>query len=199
MTRVPKSKTRNKKKALAEQVFAAHPGPRRRAGWLCVVLAVMFAIHQTQVEGIAPLIRIFALTAMALFAVLAFYFLRRGARRGTLIRVGPDGFGLAIGFSGWIEVPWEKAKAYKYWEPTGLAWLIKRRQTRWVGIALADESLIADLPPSQRFEIFLNTFHGRPPLCVLHPFVDADLLEVLQAFKDHAPKELDDYKGEIIK
>lgn len=199
MTRIPKTRTRNKKKALAEQVFAAHPGPRRLAGYMCAIIALMFAIHQTQVEGVALLIRLFALIMMAGFGVLAFYFLRRGWRRGALLRIGPDGFGIALGFDGWIDVPWEKTKAYKYWEPTGLAWLMKRRQTRWVGIALNDDSLIKDLPPSQRFEIFLNTFHGRPPLCILHPFVATDLLDVLQAFKDHAPKELDDYKGEIIR
>ena len=198
MTRVPKTKTLNKKRALAAQVFQAHPGTRRLAGGMCALLAVMFLIHQTQVEGIKPFIRLFALACTLVFSALALYFFRRGSRRGPVLKIGPDGFGIAVGFSGWIEVPWDKVKAFKYWEPTGIAMLVKRRQSRWVGVALKDSSLLAGRPPSERFEIWLNTFHNRPALTVLHPFVASNILDVLQAFKDHAPPELDDYKGEII-
>ncbi|MFK7945277.1 MAG: hypothetical protein AB8B85_20505, partial [Paracoccaceae bacterium] len=44
------------------------------------------------------------------------------------------------------------------------------------------------------FELGINSFNNRPGLCLLHPFIDAPLLDVLQAFKDYAPKELDDYE-----
>lgn len=198
MPRVPKTKTRDKKRALAEQVFQAAPGTRRLAGGMCALLAVMFLIHQTQVDGIKPFIRLFAMACTGVFTALAFYFFRRGNRRGPVLRIGPDGFGIAIGFDGWVDLTWDQVKAFKYWEPTGITMLVKRRQSRWVGVAVKDPGVLADRPASQRFEMGLNTFHNRPPLCVLHPFVDADILDVLQAFKDHAPPELDDYKGEII-
>lgn len=100
---------------------------------------------------------------------------------------------MALGFSGWIDVPWSAVEAFRYWEPTGIALLVKRRQSRWVGILLKDTSMLRDLTWDQRFEIWMNTFHNRPGLTLLHPFVKAPILDVLQAFKDHAPKALDDY------
>ena len=193
MTRVPKTKSRLPKRRRDIVTFEAAPGSRLLAGGLCAVLAVMFLIHQTQIEGISPAIRLLALAGTAFFGVLAWYFLRRGGRKGTVLRVGPDGFGIALGFNGWVDIPWEAVKAFRYWEPTGLALLIKRRQSRWVGVLLKDQTPLKNLSWDQRFEIWLNTFHNRPEVTLLHPFVRAPILDVLQAFKDHAPKELDDY------
>ena len=194
MTRVPKTKSRLKKRRAGAVSFEAAPGSRRLAGGMCAVLAVMFLIHQTQVEGLAILIRLFAAACMAGFAVLAWYFLRRGARRGPVMTVGPEGFGMALGFSSWVEIPWSAVEAFRYWEPTGIALLVKRRQARWIGILLSDTGPLKGLPWDARFEIWLNRFFNRPGLCLLHPFVRAPILDVLQAFKDFAPKETDDYK-----
>ena len=101
---------------------------------------------------------------------------------------------MAVGFSGWLEFTWDQVEAFRYWEPTGLAMLVKRRQSRWVGVVLKENLKRSTLSWDQKFEIWLNTFHNRPGLCLLHPFVDAPILDVLQAFKDYAPSELDDYE-----
>jgi ribonucleotide reductase alpha subunit len=85
-------------------------------------------------------------------------------------------------------------EAFRYWEPTGIALLVKRRQSRWVGVLLNRKLKADDLTWDMRLEIWLNTFHNRPGLCILHPFVKASILDVLQAFKDHAPRKLDDYE-----
>ncbi|MEM6662710.1 MAG: hypothetical protein AAF666_11100 [Pseudomonadota bacterium] len=195
MTRVPKTRSRLKKKRpAAEAVFNAAPGSRLLAGGLCAVLTVMFAVHQTQIEGEAVLIRLFAALMAGFFGALAWYFLRRGSRRGPVLRVGPEGFGIALGFDTWLDFPWEDVEAFRYWEPTGIAMLVKRRQSRWVGVLLNRPLQGRDLPLDARFEIWLNTFHNRPGFCILHPFVRENILDVLQAFKDHAPKRCDDYE-----
>ena len=198
MSRVPKAKSRleelRARKKVTEVVFNASPGTRRLAGGMCLVLAIMFLIHQTQIEGAKPLIRAFALTASVGFGGLAWYFLRRGSRRGPVLRLDKQGFGMAVGFSGWLEFSWDEVEAFRYWEPTGLLQIIKRRQSRWVGIVLKGKLKRSTLTWDQKFEIWLNTFHNRPGLCLLHPFVDASILDVLQAFKDYAPSELDDYE-----
>lgn len=200
MIRVPKIKSRlsdmrarhKRRSEVAE--FDGKPGSRLVAGGLCGVLAFMFLINQTQIEGLSPLWRSVSATASICFAVLAWYFLKKGNRSGLLLRVGPDGFGMALGFRGWIEVAWDDVEAFRYWEPTGISLLIKRRQSRWVGILLRQGLSRDSLTWDQRFEIWLNTFHNRPGLCILHPFVGAPILDVLQAFKDHAPRDLDDYE-----
>lgn len=178
---------------MPEAVFQAAPGTRMLAGYLCAVLTFMFVVHQTQIEGEAAPLRLMAFVLAIFFGALAWYFLKRGSRKGPVLRVGPDGFGIAVGFDGWLEFPWEDVEAFRYWEPTGMAMLVKRRQSRWVGVLL-NRKLVANLPSDQRFEIWLNTFHNRPGLCVLHPFVRENILDVLQAFKDHAPKRADDYE-----
>ena len=193
MTRVPKTRSRLKKRVPDEATFHAAPGSRVLAGALSGVLAVMFVIHQTQIDGPAILLRTGIGVLTVFFAIIAWYFLKRGMRRGPVLRVGPDGFGMALGFSSWIDLPWDQVQAFRYWEPTGMALLVKRRQSRWIGILLHG-GLRASLPWDARFEIWLNTFHNRPGLCLLHPFVRENILDVLQAFKDHAPKETDDYK-----
>ncbi len=193
MTRVPKVKSRKAKRPAGETIFNAAPGTRLLAGGLCTVLAVMFLIHQTQIEGAKPLIRVFAGGCTLAFGVLAWYFVRRGSRRGPVLRLGPEGFGIALGFNTWLEFTWEQVEAFRYWEPTGMAMLVKRRQSRWVGVLLKSKLPGEGLSWDVRFEIWLNTFHNRPGLTLLHPFVDAPILDVLQAFKDHAPKALDDY------
>ncbi len=193
MSRVPKTRSRQSKQAPKGVTFQASPGPRRLAGGLCAVIALLFLLHQTQIDGNAIWIRLFALLMMTFFGGLAWYFLRRGSRRGPVLHVGRDGFGIAIGFNGWLEFPWEDVEAFRYWEPTGLGMIVKRRQSRWVGVLL-NRKLPADkLTNDERFEIWLNTFHNRPGFCVLHPFVDAPILDVLQAFKDYAPPRTDDY------
>lgn len=193
MTRVPKTRTRLTKQPRTEAVFLASPGPRRLAAALCAVLTVLFVIHQTQIEGNAIWLRLFAGVLAVFFGGLAWYFWRRGSRTGPVLRVGPDGFGIAVGFDGWFEFPWDDVEAFRYWEPTGLAILIKRRQSRWVGILLNRKLAADSLSWDQRFDIWLNTFHNRPGLCILHPFVQAPILDVLQAFKDFAPKRADDF------
>ncbi len=197
MTRVPKTRarpeTRTRKEPAPETVFNARSGTRSLAGWLCVLLALLFVVHQSQIDGLAPGLRAFAALSTMFFGVLAWYFLKRGARRGPVLRVGPEGFGIALGFNSWLDLPWDQIESFRYWEPTGFMLLVKRRQSRWVGV-LTKGKLRASLPWDARFEIWLNTLHNRPGLCVLHPFVDAPILDVLQAFKDHAPKDLDDYK-----
>lgn len=194
MSRVPKAKARLKPRRHVELVFNHRAGSRFVAAGLCGLLAVMFLIHQTQVDGAKPLIRGFAAVAAIFFSVLAAYFWRRGARRGPMLRLTPDGFGIAVGFSGWIELPWNAISAFRYWEPTGFMLLVKRRQTRWVGVVLKDRRFIDDLPLDQRFDAWLNRMFNRPSLCVIEPTVDAPILDVLQAFKDHAPRALDDYE-----
>lgn len=193
MTRVPKTKSRLKKRPATEALFQAAPGSRQLAGALCAVLTVMFAFHQTQIDGAAPLMRAGTFLLMAFFGILAWYFLKRGARRGPVLEVGPEGFGMALGFQSWVEIPWDQVESFRYWEPTGMALLVKKRQSRWIGILLKGK-LKADLPWDARFEIWLNTVHNRPGLCLLHPFVQENILDVLQSFKDHAPKEADDYE-----
>ena len=194
MSRIPKTRTRLKQQAPAEAVFMAAPGSRVLAGAMCALIAVLFVIHQTQIEGEAVLLRLFALLMTAFFGMLAWYFLMRGMRRGPVLRIGPDGFGIAVGFRGWLEFPWSDVEAFRYWEPTGIALLVKRRQSRWVGVLLNRKLKADDLTWDMRLEIWLNTFHNRPGLCILHPFVKAPILDVLQAFKDHAPRKLDDYE-----
>jgi len=194
MTRVPKTRTRLKKKRPTEAIFDAAPGSRLLASRLCAVLTVMLLIHQTQIEGLAVLLRLFIAVMTAFFAVLTWYFHRRGSRRGTVLRVGREGFGIAVGFAGWLDIPWDEVKAFRYWEPTGMAMLIKRRQSRWVGVLLNRNLPASGLSWDMRFEIWLNTFHNRPGLCLLDPFVRAPILDVLQAFMDYAPKALDDNK-----
>lgn len=199
MSRVPQTKSRleelrARKKAPDEVVFNAAPGTRLLAAAFCALLAAMFAIHQTQIEGDKILIRLLSLVLTVFFAGLAFYFFRRGRRRGPVLRITRDGLGIALGFSSWLEFRWDEVEAFRYWEPTGLLFIIKRRQSRWVGVLLNHKLPAGDLPWDVRFEIWLNTIHNRPGFCVLHPFVDAPILDVLQAFKDHAPKALDDYE-----
>ncbi|MEM7188794.1 MAG: hypothetical protein AAF439_04210 [Pseudomonadota bacterium] len=196
MSRVPKTRTRLRKQwaPKPEAVFQAAPGTRLLAGWLTATLAVLFLIHQTQIEGEAIPLRLFALLCAAFFGALAWYFIKRGSRKGPVLKVGPNGFGIAVGFDAWIEAPWDDVEAFRYWEPTGIAMLIKRRQSRWVGILLNRGLSARNLPLDVRFEIWLNTFHNRPGLCILHPFVEENILDVLQAFKDHAPKRTDDYE-----
>ena len=193
MTRVPKTRTRLKKSKPNEAVFLAAPGPRRLAGALCGVIALLFVVHQTQIEGEAIWFRLFAALMAVFFGGLGWYFWRRGSRKGPVLRIGKDGFGIAVGFKGWLEFPWEEVEAFRYWEPTGLAILIKRRQSRWVGVLVTRKLRGDDLSWDQRFELWLNTFHNRPGLCVLHPFVQAPILDVLQAFKDFGPRRADDY------
>ena len=136
MTRVPKTKTRLTKRLRTGISFDAAPGSRLLAGGLCAVLAAMFVIHQAQVEGSNLAIRLLALAATAFFGALAWYFLRRGSRKGAVLHVGREGFGMALGFNGWVDIPWSDVEAFRYWEPTGFALLVKRRQSRWVGILL---------------------------------------------------------------
>lgn len=199
MSRVPQTKSRlealrARKKAPDEVTFQAKAGTRLLAGGMCAVIAVMFLIHQTQVDGVKLLIRLFAAAGAGGFGVLAWYFFRRGSRKGPLLRLSKEGFGIAVGFSTWLEFRWDEIEAFRYWEPTGLMMLIKRRQSRWVGVLLKENPKRSSLPWDARFELWLNTFHNRPGLCVMHPFVDAPILDVLQAFKDYAPKALDDYE-----
>ena len=199
MTRVPKAKSRleqlRARKNKPEVVeFQGIPGTRLLAAAMCGVIALFFVIHQTQVDGVKPLIRAFALVGAVFFGALTWYFWKRGTRKGPVLRISKQGMGIALGWSGWIELTWDQVKAFRYWEPTGLAFVIKRRQSRWVGVVLKDRSFIDQLPLDQRFEAWLNRLGSRPSLTVLHPFVDAPILNVLQAFKDYAPKELDDYE-----
>jgi hypothetical protein len=175
----------------------AAPGWRPAAGGLAALIALMLLVHQFFVDGPKPLVRAVVLLAAACFAALAFYMVRRGARRGPALRLGPEGVGIALGFAGWIEVPWAAVRAWRYWEPTGFAVLVKRRQARWVGFRLKDEALLTGRPWDQRLEMWLNRAQGRPALCALAPFVGAPILDVLEAFQAHAP-ELDDREGRIV-
>lgn len=198
MSRVPETKSRleqmRARKKITEVVFNAAPGSRLLAAAMCGLIAVLFVIHQTQIDGVKLLLRGFAVSGAVVFGVLAWYFFRRGSRRGPVLRLDKQGFGIALGFNTWREIPWEDVEAFRYWEPTGIQMLVKRRQARWVGILL-DKGLARTRQPwDVRFEIWLNTFHNRPGLCVLDPFVEAPILDVLQAFKDFAPRALDDYE-----
>lgn len=188
------TRPKSRKKYRKEVTFDAAPGSRLLTAGLTGLLSVMFLIHQTQIEGINMLIRLLSAAATIGFGGLAWYFMRRGLRRGPVLRVGPDGFGIALGFNGWVDIPWEHVRAFRYWEPTGLAFIVKKNQARWVGVLLDDQSRLRNLSWDVRMEIWLNTFFDRPGLTVLHPFVKAPILDVLQAFKDHAPKALDDYE-----
>ncbi|MEM9062489.1 MAG: hypothetical protein AAGD13_18665 [Pseudomonadota bacterium] len=185
---------RARKKAPDVVEFQASPGTRLLAAAMCGLLCAMFLFHQTQIEGTKLLVRAFAIAGAGLFGALAWYFWKRGSRKGPVLRLSKQGVGFALGWSGWIDLTWDQVQVFRYWEPTGLAFLVKRRQSRWVGIVLKDRSFIDALPLDQRFEAWLNRLGNRPSLTVLHPFVDAPILDVLQAFKDYAPKELDDYK-----
>lgn len=191
MSRVPKIKSRLSKAQAA--VFMASPGTRRLAAGLSGVLAVLFLIHQTQIEDVAPGLRAFSLAMTAIFGAIFWFFWNRGSRKGPVLRLTKEGFGIAVGFRGWLEFPWDQVKAFRYWEPTGIAMMVKRRQSRWIGVLLNEPLPAAGLTWDERFEIWLNKVHNRPGLCVLHPFVDAPILDVLQAFKDYAPRALDDY------
>lgn len=193
MTRVPKVKRKPGTRPSSDLVFEGSSGTRIQAAVLCAVLALMFLLNQTQLEGEALLLRLLSLVLMVFFAGLAWYFWRRGRRKGPVIQIGPNGFGIAVGFETWLEFPWDKVEAFRYWEPTGLAMLIKRRQSRWIGVLVNQKIDGTKLPWDARFEIWLNTFHNRPGLCLLHPFVKANILDVLQAFKDNAPRRADDY------
>ena len=157
----------------------------------------MLLIHQLFVEGPKPLLRALVLLAAVGFAAIAWYLIRRGRRRGPVLRLRPDGVGVAVGFAGWLEVPWEQVRAWRYWEPTGFAVLVKRRQARWVGFRLKDESVLAGRPWDERLEMWLHRAQGRPALCTLAPFVGAPILDVLEAFQTYAP-ELDDREGRIV-
>ena len=198
MTRTPRTRStlarlRARQKAPDEAVFNASPGTRYLAAGMCFVLAVLFLIHQTQIEGAKPLVRGFAAFASLFLGGLGWYFWHRARRRGPVLRIDKQGFGFALGHDTWLDFTWDQVKAFRYWEPTGIAMLVKRRQSRWVGVLLNHNLPASSLPWDARFEIWLNTFHNRPGLCLLHPFVDAPILDVLQAFKDYAPKELDEY------
>ena len=193
MTRVPKTRTRLQDQPRSVE-FQASPGPRRLAAWMCAVIAVMLVIHQTQIEGSGIALRALTLFGMVLFVGLAWFFFKRAARRGTVMQVGPEGFGMAIGFDSWVEYPWSKIQAFRYYEPTGFMLLVKRRQTRWLGVVPLQPPNTAEMPWDARFEIWLNTVHNRPAFCLMEPFVDAPILDVLQAFKDLAPEDLDDYE-----
>ena len=175
----------------------AAPGWRPAAGGLAALIGLMLLAHQLFVEGPKPLLRAIALVAAAGFAWLAFYLARRGARRGPALRLGPGGVGIALGFAGWVEVPWAALRAWRYWEPAGFAVLVKRRQARWVGFRLKDETVLAGRPWDERLEMWLNRVQGRPALCLLAPFVAAPILDVLEALQTHAP-ELDDREGRIV-
>jgi hypothetical protein len=194
---VPKSRARGRRRAAREASFDGRPGWRPAAGGLSALLALMLLVHQLFIEGPRPLLRAIVLLAAAGFAVLAWYLLRRGRRRGMALRLGPEGVGIAVGFTGWLEVPWEGVRAWRYWEPTGFAVLVKRRQARWVGFRLKDETVLADRPWDQRLEMWLHRIQGRPALCALAPFIDAPILAVLEAFQTHAP-DLDDREGRIV-
>jgi hypothetical protein len=175
----------------------AAPGWRPAAGVLSALIALMLLAHQLFLDGPKPLLRGLVLLAAAGFGTLGWYMVRRGRRRGLVLRLGPEGVGIALGFAGWLEVPWDRVRAWRYWEPTGFAALVKRRQARWIGFRLVDETVLARRPWDERLEMWLNRVQGRPPLCTLAPFVDAPILDVLEACQTHAP-ELDDREGRIV-
>ena len=182
----------------ATAAFAAVPGWRPVGGALCAMIAAMLLVHQLYIDAPRPAIRLVALLAAVLFGAIAWYLVRRGFRRGTAIRVGPEGVGIALGFRGWLEVPWEEVRAWRYWEPTGFMLLIKRRAPRWVGYVLKDESRLGARPWDERLEMWLARANGRPSLCVTHPFVEGSILEVLEAFQTQAGA-LDDREGKIVR
>lgn len=197
LTRVPKARARGGGRARREMAFMAAPGWRPAAGGLAALIALMLLAHQFFVDGPKPLLRGLVLLAAAGFAALAWFMVRRGRRRGPVLRLGPGGVSIAVGFAGWVEVPWQGVRAWRYWEPTGFAVLVKRRQARWVGVWLKDEALLADRPWDERLEMWLNRAQGRPSLCALAPFIDASILDVLEAFQTHAPG-LDDRDGRLV-
>lgn len=198
MTRIPQTKSKMEQlraRKAAPRHVAFQPARRVRylAGGLSAVVCLMFVLHQTQIDGAAPLFRGFAAIAAAISGTFAWFYLRRAARKGPLLTLDKQGFGIAIGFERWLDFTWDQAQAFRYYEPTGLQILVKRRNTRWVGVLLADNLPAKDLSWDVRLEIFLNTFQNRPGLCIHERYVDAPILDVLQAFKDYAPKALDDY------
>ncbi len=178
--------------------FIGVPGWRPVGGALSAMIAAMLMVHQLYVDGPKPLVRLLALLGAVAFAAIAWYLLRRGFRRGVAIRVSPEGVGIAIGFRGWLEVSWDEVRAWRYWEPTGFMLLIKRRAPRWVGFVLKDESRLRDRSWDERLEMWLARVNGRPSLCVLHPFVEGSILEVLEAFQTQAGA-LDDREGKIVR
>lgn len=194
--------TRRAKRALrpppATAEFAGVPGWRPVGGALCAMIAAMMLVHQLYIEGPRPAMRLVALIIALWFAFIAYYLIRRGFRRGLALRVGPEGVGIALGFRGWLDVPWDEVRAWRYWEPTGFMLLVKRRAPRWVGFKLKDESVLARRPWDERLEMWLARWNGRPKLCVLHPFVDGSILEVLEAFQTQAGA-LDDREGRILR
>jgi hypothetical protein len=197
LSRVPKARARGPARAAREFAFPAAPGWRPAAGGLAALIALMLLLHQLFVDGPKPLLRALVLIAAAGFGGLAAFMLRRGRRRGLALRLGPDGVGIALGFSGWLEVPWDRVRAWRYWEPTGFAALVKRRQPRWIGLWLKDEGVLATRPWDERLEMWLNRAQGRPALCALAPFLGAPILDVLEAFQTVAPG-LDDRDGRTV-
>ncbi|HET7409034.1 MAG TPA: hypothetical protein VFJ13_02435, partial [Paracoccaceae bacterium] len=175
--------------------FATAPGWRPAGGALCGVIALMLLGFQLQ-DGPRPEIRLAALLGAAVFGIAAWYMIRRGLRRGLALRIGPEGVGIALGFRGWIEAPWDQVRAWRYWEPTGVGPLV-RREPRWIGVRLKDESVLAGRLWDERLEIWLGRTHQRPPLCVVDPFVTASMPEVQEAFRTQAPA-LDDPEGRIV-
>ena len=203
MSRTPKVKSRledlrARKKPRSDLVLQAGAGGRLWAGAaLSGTIAVMFIAHQTQVEGAQLLIRLLSLAAAAAFAVLAWYLARRAARRGDMVRITSEGICLAVGFRGWLEIPWENIRGYRYWEPTGFALLYKRRQPRWVGFKLRDESTLMGRPWDEAAELAWNRWAGRPAVAVLHTMIRGSILDVLEACQTHR-RDLDDPMGEVV-
>ena len=58
---------------------------------------MFFVIHQTQVDGAKPLIRLFALAGAGFFGALTWYFFKRGSRKGPVLRLSKQGVGIALG------------------------------------------------------------------------------------------------------
>lgn len=198
MIRRSKPRTRPTAGGAETTEFSGVPGWRPVGGALCAMISAMMLIHQLYVEGPRPVVRLSALAATIGFGIVAYYLVRRGFRRGLALRVGPEGVGIALGFRGWLDVSWDEVLAWRYWEPTGFMLLVKRRAPRWVGFRLKDESRLAERPWDERLEIWLARAYGRPSLCVLHPFVEGSILEVLEAFQIQA-RDLDDREGRIVR
>lgn len=198
MSRVPKAKqAKDKRQALKNLSLGARPGRLWAAAFVSGLIAVMFVIHQTQIDGAKVVIRAFAVACAIGFGVMAWYLGKRAARRGEAVRIDKTGIGLAIGFGGWLEVPWDGIAAYRYWEPTGLALLWKRRQPRWVGFKLKDESVLKGRPWDEALDLFLARLAGRPALVVLHTNIDGSILDVLEACQIQR-RDLDDPEGKVL-